>query len=310
MILRASMRTDIPAFYSEWFFRRLKAGTVCVRSPYNPRRVTRYRLAPELVDLFLFCTKDPGPMLDRLDELGDYGQYWFVTLTPYGPDIEPHVPDKAQVLRDFLRLAEAVGPHRTAWRYDPILISPDYPVERHLAAFSALARALEGAAYTAIISFIDIYKKVRRNFPQAREVEREERLLLGREMVRIAQRHGMTLKACAEGDELAPYGADCSGCLTQAVYEGALGQGIRLPKASSVRPGACSCFMGSDIGAYDTCGHLCRYCYANSNPTAAQRNLLAHDPGSEFLLGGPRPDDIVTNAKQESWLTGQGSFWA
>lgn len=309
MILRASMRTDIPAFYAEWFFRRLQAGTVCVRGPYNPRQVTRYRLDPELVDIFLFCTKNPGPMLGRLDELEAYGQYWFVTLTPYGPEIEPHVPDKAQVLRDFLRLAEAVGPHRTAWRYDPILLSPDYPVDRHLAAFEEMARALEGATNTAIISFIDLYKKVRRNFPQAREVERDERVLLGREMARAAQRHGMVLKACAEGDELAPYGVDCSGCLTQAVYESALGQGIRLPKASSVRPGACGCFMGNDIGAYDTCGHLCRYCYANSNPSAARRNLLAHDPDSEFLLGGPRPDDIVTEAKQKSWLTGQNSFW-
>lgn len=113
MILRVSMRTDIPAFYSEWFFRRLQAGSVCVRNPRAPRQVTRYRLSPQVVDLFVFCTKNPAPMLERLSELSGYGQYWFVTLTPYGREIEPYVPDKAQVLKDFLRLSQALGP--TGW---------------------------------------------------------------------------------------------------------------------------------------------------------------------------------------------------
>ncbi len=304
MILRASMRTDIPAFYAPWFYNRLQAGFVCVRGPYNPRQVTRYRLSPDVVDLFVFCTKNPAPMLDRLQELSAYGQYWFVTITPYGPEIEPRAPDKRRVIQDFWRLSKAVGPHRTAWRYDPILISPDYPVERHLASFAGMARQLEGATHTAIISFIDIYQKVRRNFPEAQEVEENHRITLGRELLAIARRRGMVLKACAEGDALAPLGVDCSGCLTQSVYESALGQAVRLPKSPSVRPGACACFMGQDIGAYDSCGHLCRYCYANSNPAAAQRNLLAHDPASPFLLGGPRPDDLVRDAKQKSWLQG------
>ena len=309
MILRASMRTDIPAFYSGWFFRRLQAGSLCVRNPRAPGQVTRYRLSPQVVDLFVFCTKNPAPMLERLSELSGYGQYWFVTLTPYGPEIEPYVPDKAQILKDFLRLSQALGPHRVAWRYDPIFLSPSYPLERHIAAFSYMAEVLEGATHTAIISFLDLYQKVRRNFPEAREVCREDRLALGRELAAIAQRRGMTLKACAEGDELAPYGVDCSGCLTLPVYEQALGQGIRLPKTSAVRPGACACFMGQDVGAYDTCGHLCRYCYANASPAAALRNRQAHDPDSPFLLGGPRPDDRITEAQQKSWLTGQRLLW-
>ena len=168
MILQTGMRTDIPAFYTPWFLNRLRAGFVLVRSPYAPQRVTRYSLSPQVVDLIGFCTKNPGPMLPHLDALRPYaGQYWFVTLTPYGRDIEPNVPPKDQVLADIRALSAAVGPEAVAWRYDPILLDGTYTVERHLAEFARMAAALEGAVETCVISFLDLYKKVQRNFPRS-----------------------------------------------------------------------------------------------------------------------------------------------
>ena len=175
MILQTGMRTDIPAFYTPWFLNRLRAGFVLVRSPYAPQRVTRYSLSPQVVDLIGFCTKNPGPMLPHLDALRPYaGQYWFVTLTPYGRDIEPNVPPKDRVLADIRALSAAVGPEAVAWRYDPILLDGTYTVERHLAEFARMAAALEGTVETCVISFLDLYKKVQRNFPEARAVPKPQ----------------------------------------------------------------------------------------------------------------------------------------
>ena len=106
MIIHTGMRTDIPAFYSEWFLHRIQEGMVCVRNPYNPSQVTKYSLSPEVVDLIAFCTKNPAPMLSHMDALKPYGQYWFVTITPYGRDIEPNVPDKEIVMEHFKQLSD------------------------------------------------------------------------------------------------------------------------------------------------------------------------------------------------------------
>ena len=105
MIINTGQRTDIPAFYAEWFCNRLRAGFVLVRNPYDPQRVTRYRLTPDVVDLIGFCTKNPAPMLPHMDLLRPLGQYWFVTVTPYGKEIEPRVPNKLQVLDSFRYLS-------------------------------------------------------------------------------------------------------------------------------------------------------------------------------------------------------------
>lgn len=120
MIIQTGMRTDIPAFYSEWFVNRIKEGYVLVRNPYNESQVTRYSLSPDFVDLIAFCTKNPAPMLSSMDVLKDYGQYWFVTITPYGRDIEPNVPDKPVVMENFKRLSDIVGVDSIGWRYDPM----------------------------------------------------------------------------------------------------------------------------------------------------------------------------------------------
>ena len=180
MIINTGMRTDIPAFYPEWLVNRIREGEVLVRNPYNPSQVTRYSLSPEVVDLIAFCTKNPAPMLPYMDHLKPYGQYWFVTITPYGKDIEPNVPDKQKVMEDFCTLSGIVGIDSIGWRYDPILVDEVHSVDWHIKEFEHMAKTLAGYTKTCVISFIDIYKKVERNFPEARRCSKRTDLLSAR----------------------------------------------------------------------------------------------------------------------------------
>ncbi len=304
MIINTGQRTDIPAFYSEWFCNRLREGFVLVRNPYNLKSVTRYRLTPDVVDIIGFCTKNPAPMLPHIDLLEPFGQYWYVTITPYGKDIEPHVPGKLQTLDNFKRLSDAVGRHRVGWRYDPIFISESWTAERHIKAFDYMAKELSGYTETAVISFIDMYEKTKRNFPEVRSVPQEDRLMLGKAMIEIGRQYGITIRPCAEGNELSQFGADCSGCMTIAMYEHALGQRLKVPRLQPARK-ECACYLGGDIGAYNTCGHLCRYCYANYDTQTVNANMRLHDPASPLLIGHLYPDDIVHEAAQKSWIDPQ-----
>ena len=307
MIINTGQRTDIPAFYAEWFANRLKAGFVCVRNPYNPEQVSRYRLDPSVVDCIGFCTKNPAPMFPYMELLKDYGQYWFVTVTPYGRDIEPNVPDKHRLLEDFKRLSDTVGLNSIIWRYDPVFLTARYTIEYHLRAFEQMAASLDGYVKTAVISFIDLYPKVRKNFPEAREVAQEQRLILGREMIGIASAHGMTVRPCAEGDELAQFGADCGGCMRLSDYEKAIGKRLNAPRKKGARA-ECACYLSCDVGAYNTCRHLCRYCYANAEPSRVLAQSRQHDPQSPFLIGGYRDGDTIHDVPQKSWIDEQTSL--
>lgn len=306
MIIQTGMRTDIPAFYSEWLINRIKEGYVLVRNPYNQSQVTRYSLSPDFVDLIAFCTKNPAPMLDHMLVLEPYGQYWFVTITPYGRDIEPNVPQKEKVMEDFKRLSNIVGVDSVGWRYDPIIVDAKHTADWHISEFTQMAENLSGYTKTCVISFIDIYKKVERNMPEARVVSEKDRIKIGRAFIEIAKKYSMTIRPCAEGDELAAYGADCSGCMTVNTFETALHANLDVPKRkTNQRDNKCACLLGVDIGAYDTCGHLCKYCYANADTALVKENMRRHDPRSPFLLGGSMPGDVIHEAKQSSWIDGQ-----
>ena len=212
------------------------------------------------------------------------------------------------MLESFRRLSDLVGPDSMGWRYDPVFISDEYPVERHIRAFGYMAGKLSGYTHTAVISFIDLYEKTKRNFPEARQVSAEQRILLGKAFVEIGKQYGMTVRPCGEGNELAAFGADCSGCMTIPVYEQALHQRLKVPKTAPARK-ECACYLGGDIGAYNTCGHLCRYCYANYDAETVRKNMAAHDPESPLLIGRPGPDDQVHEARQESWIDPQISMF-
>lgn len=189
-------------------------------------------------------------------------------------------------------------------RYDPIFISEKYTSDYHLHAFEQIASTLDGYTKTVVISFIDLYPKVRKNFPEAQEVTKEMRLLLGRRMIEIAAAHGMTVKPCAEGDELAAFGADCGGCMRISDYEKAIGKQLNAPKRKGARA-ECACYLSCDIGAYNTCRHLCRYCYANAEVGKVLANSRRHDPASPFLIGNYMEGDEIHDVPQQSWINEQ-----
>lgn len=307
MILQTGMRTDIPAFYSEWFMNRIKEGYVLVRNPYHPEVVTRYEINPGVVDLIAFCTKNPYPMLKYMEKLKGYGQYWFVTITPYGKDLEPNVPDKEFVIKCFQQFSEIVGINSMGWRYDPIIVNDKYSVEYHISAFEKTASQLAGCTETCIISFVDIYEKVKRNAPEIRSITMDEQITIAKAFAEIGRKYGITVKGCHESCALADYGIDMSGCLNREVYEKSLGISLKMPKRKSQRE--CNCFFGTDIGAYNSCGHFCRYCYANTDVNSVKRNMARHDPTSPFLIGGQMPGDIIRHAEQYSYVDGQLSLF-
>ena len=331
MIIQTGNRTDIPAFYADWFANRLQEGFVLVRNPFNPVSITKYRLDPSVVDLIVFCSKNPAPMLKYMHLLEPYHQYWFVTITPYGKDIEPHVPDKAAVLETFRKLSAVVGADNMCWRYDPIIIDQEngackphpnaaisphaqtqtaralrtgWTMDRHIEAFTDMCRALAGYTHTVVISFIDLYEKVKRNFPEAAAIPMSAQLALTKAFVEIARKYDLTIKPCGESPALASVGADCSGCMTQKVFEDAIGQNLLLPSNPKNRK-ECACYITGDIGAYNTCGHLCRYCYANSDRDAVRTAMKQHDPESPLLIGHPEKEDTIHEAKQLSWIDPQ-----
>ena len=304
MIIQTGNRTDIPAFYAEWFVNRLREGFVLVRNPFNPRSITRYTLDPSVVDLIVFCTKNPEPMLQYKDLLRPYRQYWFVTITPYGKNIEPNVPDKSAVMETFRKLSSIVGPDNICWRYDPVLIDAEWTLKRHVESFRMMCKTLAGTTKTAVISFIDLYEKVKRNFPEAKTVPFQTQFTLTTAFVEIGKEYGMVIRPCGESQAFSVLGADCSGCMTQRVFEAAVGQNLILPANPNNRK-ECACYITGDIGAYNTCGHFCRYCYANADRRAVMEAMKQHDPKSPLLTGHVHPSDQISQPKQVSWIDPQ-----
>lgn len=303
MILNTGQRTDIVAFYSEWFLTRLREGYVDVRNPYYPSLVTRYQLDPKTVDCIGFCTKNPLPMMNHLDELKVFpGVHWSVTITPYGRDIEPNVPDKRKAVEATKELSRVFGPNSVFWRFDPIIVNERYTLEQMFHSFEVICSLLQNYVHTVVTSFVDIFPKVKKNYPEVREVTAEEKKALVIGLVEIAKKYGMTVKMCHEGNEWEQYGADCRGCLLKEDYERVLGKTLKIPSSMKGARQGCDCILSGDIGAYSSCLHLCRYCYANGTKDEVMTNFKKHDPKSSFLIGGPLPGDQLRIAKQESWI--------
>ena len=304
MIINIGSRTDIPAFYSDWFYNRIKEGFVYVRNPYYKNQVTKYDLNPEVVDLLVFVSKNPEPMIARLDEINDFNQYWQITITPYGKDIEKNVPVKEKVIKSFQKLSKIIGKEKIAWRYDPIFINEKYSLEKHIHIFEDMAAKLANYTDVSIISFIDLYEKTKKNFPEVEKVNKKERHKIGKEFVEIGKKYNMTIKTCAEGDELAKYGIDCSGCLTKSVFEKAIGKNLKVPNKLKVRE-ECDCLLGNDIGAYNSCGHGCKYCYANYSNEIVKEKMKKHDKNSPFLIGRSLDEDEIHKPEQKSYIEKQ-----
>lgn len=298
MIISASRRTDIPAHYADWFIRRLEEGYALVRNPMNPRQVSRVNLSPEAVDGIVLWTKNPAPMLGRLESLMPYAYYFQFTLNAYGEDIEPGVPALAARIDAFRALGDAVGRHRVVWRYDPVLLSPAYTVDRHLRGFEHIAKSLAGYSERCVISFFDFYPKIA---AAARllgfiPVSDEQLRRVAEMLAGIAFSYGFSVEACAEPADLSDLGIGRARCVDDRLLSRIAGRPISAPKDRNQRP-ACNCAASVDIGAYDTCPHGCRYCYANRSACAVAERRRAYDVSAPLLCSRLTGEDRVTERR-------------
>lgn len=290
MIISASYKTDIPAFYGRWFMNRLQAGYCKCVNPYN-RRAYRVDLSPEAVDGFVFWTKNIGPFLSSLEQVEERGNPFIVqyTITDYPRSLEYSVVDGERAVSQFQRIADTYGPRVAVWRYDTIIFSSVTPYDFHLRNFERLARALEGSTDEVIVSFAQMYQKTRRNLNWAAErfsftwedPSDEVKLDLAMKLAQIAKSFGMQLTMCGQRQYLTPDITDAK-CIDAERLSDVAGRPILAEKKG--HRAECGCYASKDIGEYDTCPHGCVYCYAVRNRKLAQRHYKRHDPESEFLL--------------------------
>ena len=295
MILNVSGRTDIVAFYSDWFMNRYKEGFVDVRNPFNPKLVSRIYF--DDVDLILFCTKNPMPILDKI-KLIDKPILFHVTITPYKKDIEPNVPSKSEVIEAVKKLSSIVGKDNLYIRYDPIFISDKYSVSYHLKAFDKLCHLLNGYVNKIIVSFIDDYKNVRKNerILGFKVFNENDYKLIGEGFSKSAKANNMTVQTCFEDRNLTEYGFIKGECLSKELAFKLTNKVYK--KWTARKEGKCECVQMVDIGVYNSCKHFCKYCYANFDEKMVINNFNMHDPNSSLLVGHlEKYDDIKIRKK-------------
>lgn len=302
MIINTGGRTDTVQYYSEWLLRRFEEGYALSRNPLFPHKVSRLELSPDVVDCVVFCSKNYRPILPRLREMTDrFNSYCYYTITAYGRDVEPGVPSIEESIQTLKELSSIVGKQRVAWRYDPVLLTKAYTVERHLETFDYMAARLTPHVDRCIFSFVEIYEKVKFNMPELVMLTEEHIEELARGFGEIAARYGLHLQTCGTNGDFSRFGIHPSGCMTLDVLGQANGVKFRNLKHKGMRHG-CHCMEARDIGAYDSCPNGCKYCYANKDPRKAAENFKLHDPTSLLLLGHVGPDDVITQSAQRSFL--------
>lgn len=302
MILSVSRRTDIPAYYSDWFLNRIKEGYICVRNPMNVHQVSKIDINPEFVDCIVFWTKNASPMLDRLDALSDYKYYFQYTITGYGKDIEPNVPNKKNIiLPNFKALSEKIGTDRMIWRYDPIMFSRKYTPEYHLKAFGQISETLQGYTKKCVISFVDKYAKNSKNIAKANAYELPEDKLreFAGKLAAIAKENGMVTATCAEKLDLQNCGIEHNCCIDKRLIEKIIGLSIQVKKDKAQRE-ECGCMESMEVGSYNTCLNGCIYCYANYSRESVNKNFAKYDPNSPILCDSIGEGDKVTERKVKS----------
>jgi len=295
MILNVSGRTDIIAFYSKWFLNRLNEGYVDVRNPFNPNLVSRINF--DDVDLILFCTKNPIPIIDKLDDIKI--QYIFhVTITPYKDDIEPNLPSKSDIIEAVKKISTTIGIENVYVRYDPIFVSEKYNIEYHIKAFTKLCSLLKGYVKTIIVSFIDNYQNVRKNLPylKYRSFTEEDYKLIGENFSKIAKNNNMVVQTCFEERNLTEYGFIKGECMSKELAFKLTGKTYK--KWQARKGSACNCVELVDIGMYNSCNHLCKYCYANYDESKVKININNHDVNSSLLIGHINSNDIIKPRKR------------
>lgn len=309
MIISASRRTDIPAYYAEWFCNRIKEGYLYVRNPMNSHQISEITLSPQLIDCIVFWTKNPLPMLLRLDDLRDYPYYFQFSLTGYGRDIEPAIPDKRNVMIPaFRQLSSMIGKERVIWRYDPILFTDRYTVAYHLKAFREIASSLKGYTDKAVISFVDVYSKTKRNMKGIAMMPLEDCLheegldAFLKELSCIARENHMKIASCAEHMDMGKYGIEHNSCIDKELIERITGYRINAHKDKNQRK-ECGCIESVEVGTYHTCTNGCKYCYANDSERLAYENARKYNPHAPMLCGEAMPGAHITKRVLKSLRT-------
>lgn len=303
MIISASRRTDIPMYYSDWFFNRIKEKYVFTRNPMNTFQVSKIKLSPDVVDCIVFWTKNPEPMISRLHELNDYNYYFQFTLNSYGKDIEPNLPYKNDIIiPNFQRLSNKIGSEKVIWRYDPIFLNQHYTIEYHIEYFDKLASKLKDYTHKCIFSYIDLYRNTKQNVKglEILEITNNSKKMIAREFSKIANSYGLDLETCAEDINLDEFNIKHSKCIDDKLIEKISGFHLNVNKDKNQRA-QCGCVDSIDIGMYNTCLNGCRYCYANYNTNIVKRNFAKHDPKSPLIFGQLTNKDIVKERAVKSF---------
>lgn len=310
MIVSVSRRTDIPAFYSDWFFNRIKEGHVLVRNPMNAHQISRINLHRDIVDCFVFWTKNPEQMLDRLSRLDGYNYYFQFTITGYSRNLEPNVPPIDQSIKTFQLLSRAIGRKRVIWRYDPILFSQNMNSDYHIEHFNFIATQLNGYVERCVVSLLDSYKKTERNLksiiPTQLSIDQSTKVI--KTLKTIAQAYHIELVTCAEEIDLSASGIKHGKCIDDKLISEISGRHIEVSKDKTQRA-ECGCVASIDIGAYNTCRHGCLYCYANFDSNTVRKNVSLHNPDSPLLFGAVGLEDKITERKVLSCFKAQENIF-
>ncbi|MCM8814230.1 MAG: DUF1848 domain-containing protein [Candidatus Omnitrophica bacterium] len=293
-VISVSRRTDIPAFYAQWFIERVRAGFCTVPNPFNSRQPPRrIDLRPEAVRAFVFWTRDARPLLPYLPELDrrGYRYYFLYTLTGYPRILEPACPERAGALETLRQLARHVGPQRLIWRYDPVLFSNYTPPEWHRDNLNGLFPCLEGVVERMIFSVIEPYRKTVRRlraetaadfvlYPDAFTVSAYEDFIGW--MALAAARFGIQAENCAQAGGWSAAGVGQSQCINAPLIHALSGSPVSDKKDPGQRR-LCRCTVSLDIGMADTCLFGCVYCYATRSRDYARKRYASHRPQGESL---------------------------
>ncbi len=306
MILSVSRKTDIPAFYSDWFYNRIKEGFCYTQNPMNTKQFSKVLINTDVVDAIVFWTKNPKSMLARIDEIKKFPYYFQFTINSYTTDIEAHLPKKIYLIETFKALSDKIGNDRVVWRYDPILLNNNYTIDYHIKHFETIAKALCGYTNKVVISYIDFYRKISKNWNELaiKRFEINDKNLLADALSTIAQSYNLKIETCSEDIDLAKYNINHAKCIDDGLLEKIIKCRLNVKKDDTQRE-SCGCVKSVDIGIYNSCSNGCKYCYASFSEESIKKNIKQHDKNSPLLLGKVPEGIIIKERKQVSLIDKQ-----
>jgi hypothetical protein len=298
MIISASRRTDIPAFFGEWFYNRILEKFVLVKNPMNPKSITRIDLSLENVDCIVFWTKDPQNFLDylpKIDALG-YKYYFQFTLTSYDKTVESNVKKKTNIIDTFIKLSNQIGKNKVIWRYDPIIINSQFSINYHIEWFEYLCNKLSNYTEKCVISFIDIepynFIKNAMKLKYINELTLNEIDIIAKAIHDISKKYNLKVATCSELIDLNKYGFTHNKCIDDELIKKLFNINVSKLKDTNQRD-ECKCVVSRDIGTYNTCKHNCIYCYARKGQSYSKDC----DINSPLLCGEILENDKITILK-------------